>query len=600
MKIHCIVLSSAALVSATLAAAEAPTRTETELAPGFTLVERVDAAKPFRVKMIRIDLAQKNLRFDVRNGGDTLLTRQRVSESAAELAKENPGLAPMAALNTDFFDNNGKDAADGGIAGRTARMNVAHGVLMQTGYEHEPGFSPSLYETTDGRIRVGKIGFRGETALGEKKFPIDFVNTVPAYIPADVAKQPARVGVYTPAWVGAVPYDGVLVKFARPFADGGSAAVKDKKFKVVRPIKKGEKLPDDDPLAGAVVGLGTTAAEVAAATGTGSVSWSFTGAEGEIRNLVGIWVEPMTFGVVKDTHEVDNYPRSAFGLSVKKNLFVLCAVDGRQPGWSTSIPSRRMAELLQEEGCDYAGQFDGGGSTTLWSSKGGVLNKPSDGAERRVASSIIFSTVNPQKAEVAATAKKLAGPKPPKKKLPPKGPEFKAKFTSSSLKFSRTTVAKDRDEYSVKGYVKADFNSTTNRFKRPILHIVTLFEYEGLWKYYDLIQTDQRVYHGSNPAADAGPERQSRWQPEIAKEAWTHLQYGAPEHGFFYNSNIPPKAKLLVYRLEIWQDGKLVTALDTPKNAVKKFGIPENWYEKGKNAGRITYHWPPPPEPKKK
>lgn len=78
------------------------------------------------------------------------------------------------------------------------------------------------------------------------------------------------------------------------------------------------------------------------------------------------------------------HPRTALGFNSRTRRACLVTVDGRQPGWSVGMTCTEMAKLLADFGCDQALNYDGGGSTTCWVN-GRVMNRPSDGAERPVA-----------------------------------------------------------------------------------------------------------------------------------------------------------------------------------------------------------------------
>ncbi len=56
-------------------------------------------------------------------------------------------------------------------------------------------------------------------------------------------------------------------------------------------------------------------------------------------------------------------PRSAIGFDGERLLFV--AVDGRQPSYSVGMSLADLARLLEDLGCVWAVEMDGGGSTTL-------------------------------------------------------------------------------------------------------------------------------------------------------------------------------------------------------------------------------------------
>lgn len=92
------------------------------------------------------------------------------------------------------------------------------------------------------------------------------------------------------------------------------------------------------------------------------------------------------------------YPRSLVGLGRTDEgnpMLVLFLNDGRQEEWSLGVTDVDSAQMLIDEGCTEVGEFDGGGSASLWlkdcenpPQTKGYVNRPSDGAPRRVASGV--------------------------------------------------------------------------------------------------------------------------------------------------------------------------------------------------------------------
>ncbi len=82
------------------------------------------------------------------------------------------------------------------------------------------------------------------------------------------------------------------------------------------------------------------------------------------------------------------HPRSFVAITAKGDI-LLVAVDGRQPGYAEGMNLTELRELAHLLDCVDALNLDGGGSTTLYVSgpgQKGVVNKPSGGVERAVAS----------------------------------------------------------------------------------------------------------------------------------------------------------------------------------------------------------------------
>ena len=86
-------------------------------------------------------------------------------------------------------------------------------------------------------------------------------------------------------------------------------------------------------------------------------------------------------------HYCQRHPRTAFGFSQNRRTLYLLVVDGRTD-ISIGMTLSQLADLMQGLGAYDAINLDGGGSTTMWikgSGGDGVVNDPSDGAQRVVA-----------------------------------------------------------------------------------------------------------------------------------------------------------------------------------------------------------------------
>ncbi len=80
------------------------------------------------------------------------------------------------------------------------------------------------------------------------------------------------------------------------------------------------------------------------------------------------------------------HPRTAVGFN--SECMFLIVVDGRQEKLSAGMNYPELADMMIRLGCREGMNLDGGGSSTFWLG-GQVLNSPSDGAERKVANSLI-------------------------------------------------------------------------------------------------------------------------------------------------------------------------------------------------------------------
>lgn len=80
-------------------------------------------------------------------------------------------------------------------------------------------------------------------------------------------------------------------------------------------------------------------------------------------------------------------PRTAVGLK-DKNTLVFLVVDGRQPGYSIGVTGRELADILISVGVTEAAVLDGGASSEMIY-RGEIVNRPSTGKERLLASCFV-------------------------------------------------------------------------------------------------------------------------------------------------------------------------------------------------------------------
>ncbi|WP_096201601.1 phosphodiester glycosidase family protein [Bacillus sp. FJAT-45350] len=83
------------------------------------------------------------------------------------------------------------------------------------------------------------------------------------------------------------------------------------------------------------------------------------------------------------------HPRTLIGHFDNGDLFFM-VIDGRREGWSNGVTLEEAQDKLLEFNIRDAYNLDGGGSSAFYYD-GKVLNKPSDGRERRVKTNIVIS-----------------------------------------------------------------------------------------------------------------------------------------------------------------------------------------------------------------
>ena len=103
------------------------------------------------------------------------------------------------------------------------------------------------------------------------------------------------------------------------------------------------------------------------------------------------------------THTSSRASRTAVGIT-KTGKVVLMVLDGRQEPFSCGGSMQEIAQIMLEAGCVHAVNLDGGGSTTYVAKQPGsdsleVINRPSDGFQRSVATSLLMVSTAPSSTE---------------------------------------------------------------------------------------------------------------------------------------------------------------------------------------------------------
>ena len=92
--------------------------------------------------------------------------------------------------------------------------------------------------------------------------------------------------------------------------------------------------------------------------------------EGKIQVYAGQIPQP-------DTFYERRHPRSVIGQDARGNVWLI-VVDGRAPGDADGMTISELTSLCAQLGLTDALNLDGGGSSTLWTREGGVINHPCD------------------------------------------------------------------------------------------------------------------------------------------------------------------------------------------------------------------------------
>lgn len=367
-------MTAAALAALASLVASAPALAQaTRLLPGVTYERDVQFTPrgPVTIHVVRGPRPTGLYRLRPTLARETVTQRETVTSMQRRRAPE----ATAVGVNGDFFS-----FADGRPSGVTLR----DGVLVTP---PNPGRS-SLGVGLDGLLDIRRVSLRATwIGTGPRRALTALNKTPPA---SGVALFTAQWGRATPAVAGAVAV--VLGSFpdATPGADleavvtrvvegGASVAISEGTAVLVARGAAAPRLREEAPVGAPVAVrllLQPDWSVVSDAIGGGPVlvqdgrpvlqaGEAFTAAQLQPRN-----------------------PRSAIGQRADGRL-LLVTTDGRQPGWSVGMTNFELAQAMARLGAVRAMALDSGGSATL-AFDGVVLNRPSDGRERAVASALML------------------------------------------------------------------------------------------------------------------------------------------------------------------------------------------------------------------
>ena len=87
------------------------------------------------------------------------------------------------------------------------------------------------------------------------------------------------------------------------------------------------------------------------------------------------------------------------------------------------------------------------------------------------------------------------------------------------------------------------------------------------------------------------PSKFTQGLSEVSGAEYASATYGTAElkRGFFRLGRSEKMPKLLLYRIEVWQNGVLVAKHDSSRTGLGAYDIPVDWYEWGKYPRKFKY-----------
>ncbi|NOV02156.1 phosphodiester glycosidase family protein [Paenibacillus planticolens] len=131
-----------------------------------------------------------------------------------------------------------------------------------------------------------------------------------------------------------------------------------------------------------------------------SASFELEAAWRDVKMVIGGSELLVKDGVVQPNSDTAVHPRSAIGTKADGTI-VMIEVDGRSPGFSEGVQLQELGQLMKKLGVVQALNLDGGGSSTVVVKLPGqdarqVMNRPSDGGERKTANGLLLVNKAPE------------------------------------------------------------------------------------------------------------------------------------------------------------------------------------------------------------
>lgn len=364
--------SLAILVLVSLCAAATAEAAPRDLWPGVTYEHGVQFTNrgPVAINVLRGPRPGGLTTLEPVLSNETIVGRETLTAMQKRLQKT----ATAAGVNGDYF---------------TFATGQPSGVLMQEARLVAPPNSrrASAGLTTDGTLDIRRVALAGAWRTTVATRPLR-LNAVPGA--GGAALFTDAYGPATPA----LPGSAAVVLFPFPVATPDVDLV----AQVAELLDGGAPVPI--PPGGAVlVARGPSAAALTAEAPVGATltvrlalqpAWpGIVAAIGGGPQIVRSGAPVYSAGEWFTTRQLaPRAPRSAVG-QLRDGRIVLVAVDGRQPGYSVGLTNFELAQALVRLGAVTGMALDSGGSTTM-AFDGALLNRPSDGGERRISTALMF------------------------------------------------------------------------------------------------------------------------------------------------------------------------------------------------------------------
>lgn len=190
----------------------------------------------------------------------------------------------------------------------------------------------------------------------------------------------------------------------------------------------------------------------------------------------------------------------------------------------------------------------------------------------------------------------------------PKSEVRNVRIFSPKLSVSRP---RSDSEAVVVGQFRVDMSFSQTTVKKPVLRLVSICEVDGELVVHNVIldklrtndpmkraeimnaykQAGVDIPYKEREQAYSDPARFTPYLSEVTKDAYAGAAYGAAEvkRGLFRLGKSVSPPKILLFRLELWQNGAMAASWESSNAGLGKYALPADWHVWRKHPQKFRY-----------
>jgi len=170
---------------------------------------------------------------------------------------------------------------------------------------------------------------------------------------------------------------------------------------------------------------------------------------------------------------------------------------------------------------------------------------------------------------------------------------------------------KSTSEAIVVGQFRVDMSFPRATAKKPVLRLVSICEVDGVLVMHNIFldrpgtndpmkrsdimnafkQAGVDIPSKDREKAYSDPVQFTPLLPEVSKDTYSVAQYGdfRIDRGFFRLGRSTSQPKVILFRLELWQNGAMAASWESSKTGLAKYALPDDWHVWKKHPQKFKY-----------